>query len=264
MKTIGLLLGMAMMVSGFTYAQPTTMNTNWNISKLLIDGKLQNVQSFAYTMQLNDSMLQAKICNTFNGNVQISKDGTFKALPMRSTKMMCIQINHESSYVHAINTASLIQVNDNILQLLDANKLVLLEATAASVASGPIPPAFTDYAAKLDLTKYNVQLLHNENGKMDVTESKAFMKFDLVNKRESGKGGCNNFFSQVELAFTTANTGTIKFSKAGSTMMACPTFMDTERTFLQLLEKADNFQMNDNMLYLKQGSGTLITLQAAE
>lgn len=247
----------------YAFIDLKNLNHKWNISQMMIDGSLQNVQTFGYSLQVKDSLLSAKICNSFSGVVQISESGAFKALPMRSTKMMCIQINHESSFVQAINTANAIQVNNGILQLLDADNKVLLEATLPST-SGPIPPAFTDYAAKLDQTKYNVQLLHDENGKTDISESKAFIQFDLVNKRASGKGGCNNFFAQVETLFSNANSGTIKFSKAGSTMMACPSFMDTERMFLQLLEKADNFEMNGNNFLLKQGAAILITLQAAK
>jgi heat shock protein HslJ len=240
-----------------------SVNQQWNISKLLIDGSLQDVQSFAYTLQLKDSALSAKICNNFNGTVHISDEGNFKALPMRSTKMMCIQINHESSFVSAIQSSTSIQVQDGKLQLLDENKTIVLEAVLPA-ASGPVPPAFTDFGAILDQTKYNVAFLQDGQEKKDVLASKAFMQFDIVNKRVSGKGGCNNFFAHVEVAFTSTNAGNIKFSKAGSTMMACPNYMDTERKFLQLLEIADNFEMNESTLLLKQGGSVLITLQAVK
>jgi heat shock protein HslJ len=180
---------------------------------------------------------------------------------MRSTKMMCIQINHESSFVSAIQSSVLIKVQDGKLRLFDANKTVLLEAVLPA-AAGPVPEAFTDFGAILDQTKFNVAFLHDEEKKTDVQASKAFMQFDLVNKRVSGKGGCNNFFAQVETTFTTTNAGIIKFSKAGSTMMACPSFMDTEQKFLQLMENVDSFEMNEHMLYLKKGSTVLITLKA--
>lgn len=240
-----------------------SVNQQWNISKLLIDGSLQDVQSFAYTLLLKDTALSAKICNSFNGTVHISDEGNFKALPMRSTKMMCIQINHESSFVSAIQSATFVQVQDGKLQLIGSNKTVLLEAVAPAI-SGPVPSAFIDYGAMLDQTKYNVAFLHDAGGKTDVLASMAFMQFDIVNKRVSGKGGCNNFFAQVEVAFTAANAGNIKFSKAGSTMMACPNYMDTERKFLQLLEIADNFEMNESTLLLKQGGTVLITLQTVK
>jgi heat shock protein HslJ len=262
MKTIGLLLGLAMAGSGFTYAQRVTMNTNWNISKLLIDGKIQNVQSFAYTMQLTDSTLSAKICNSFNGKVQIKADGTFLAQPMRSTKMMCAQMNHENGFIHAIQSAQFVRLNKGLLELLDKNKQLLLQAEKSAIQPGPVPPSMVDYGAMLDGTKYYVHELHDAFATTVVTESKAFLQFDLVNKRVAGKGGCNNFFAQAEIAFTANNSGNITISKAGSTMMACPQFMDTESRLLKLLEIVDNFEMNGGTLYLKKGKETMISLHS--
>jgi heat shock protein HslJ len=65
--------------------------------------------------------------------------------------------------------------------------------------------------------------------------------------RISGNASCNNFFG----SFETDDAFRLKFSKMGSTMMAC-TDMSLERDFLQNLERVDNFTLNGDTLSLNK------------
>lgn len=65
--------------------------------------------------------------------------------------------------------------------------------------------------------------------------------------RISGNASCNNFFG----SFETDGSFRLKFSKMGSTMMACND-MSLEREFLQKLEVVDNFTLRGDTLSLNK------------
>ncbi len=69
--------------------------------------------------------------------------------------------------------------------------------------------------------------------------------------RISGNASCNNFFG----SFETDNAFRLKFSKMGSTMMACND-MSLEREFLQKLEVVDNFTLSGDTLSLNKARMT--------
>ena len=73
----------------------------------------------------------------------------------------------------------------------------------------------------------------------------AFLQFDSENARVAGNASCNNFFGGYELRAGDR----ISLGQLGSTMMACPD-MTTESTFLQVLQKVDNYAIKDDTLSL--------------
>lgn len=83
------------------------------------------------------------------------------------------------------------------------------------------------------------------------------MLFDAEG-RVSGKGGCNQYSAGVTL------TGEgLSFQKGLSTMMACePPLMDTERAFLDRIEKINRFSMeNERRLVLHAADGSTIVAE---
>ena len=76
----------------------------------------------------------------------------------------------------------------------------------------------------------------------------AFMTIKSNDKKVTGFGGCNNFFGDVKLE----DGNRIKFSTMGSTMMACDG-VTIERTFLEVLEQADNYTIANGELSLNIG-----------
>jgi heat shock protein HslJ len=65
----------------------------------------------------------------------------------------------------------------------------------------------------------------------------------------SGNGGCNNFRG----SYTLLEGNRLSFSPLVSTRMACVN-MEKETTFMELLQKADNYSIKDNVLSLNKGS----------
>ena len=53
--------------------------------------------------------------------------------------------------------------------------------------------------------------------------------------------------------YTLEEGNRIKFSKMGSTMMACPDGIINERDFLEVFELADNYTINNNELSINVG-----------
>lgn len=78
----------------------------------------------------------------------------------------------------------------------------------------------------------------------------AHMLLHAEDKRVAGNSGCNTFFATYELE---ATDGRISFSKAGSTMMACPD-MSIEQAFHKALEQVDSYLIaEDGRLSLHRG-----------
>lgn len=66
--------------------------------------------------------------------------------------------------------------------------------------------------------------------------------------RVSGNGGCNNFFGTYQLS---ANNR-IRFSRMGITQMACSDGMETERSFMEILQRADSYYISGDTLQLNR------------
>ena len=78
-------------------------------------------------------------------------------------------------------------------------------------------------------------------------EQAYFIQLDSDENRIHGFAGCNNFFGNFELEEGLR----IKFSKIGSTMMACPN-MDTEKELFGILDTVDNYRVYKNTLELNK------------
>jgi copper homeostasis protein (lipoprotein) len=79
------------------------------------------------------------------------------------------------------------------------------------------------------------------------TGKQAFLQFNGETVMFSGNGSCNNIFGSYEIK----EGNRISFGSAGSTMMACPD-METEKNFLDVLEKVDNYSVSDSILSLNR------------
>lgn len=75
--------------------------------------------------------------------------------------------------------------------------------------------------------------------------------------RAIGHAGCNQFFG----TYQTDGTSKIKFSKTGSTMMACPN-LELENQFTSALSKTNAFKLNGEELKLLNGDSVLATFKA--
>jgi len=102
------------------------------------------------------------------------------------------------------------------------------------------------------LIKLNGQIVNTPEGMKE-----AHMILAGAESRVHGNAGCNNFFGQFK---TSENT--LAFSAMGSTMMACPQAMDTERDFLTALGATTRYEISGLFLNLYAEDQLLARLEA--
>lgn len=80
------------------------------------------------------------------------------------------------------------------------------------------------------------------------------LKLNKDDKRVSGSGGCNNFMG----GFTLGENNRLQFSQMASTRMACPNIDFNENDYLKVLGTVKSYELEDNELLLKDGSGKTV------
>lgn len=86
----------------------------------------------------------------------------------------------------------------------------------------------------------------------------AHIIFDVVAKKFSGNGGCN----QINGIYT-LDKKEIKFTDVISTKMSCND-IEFENTFLSTLSSIDKYEVRDNQLLLKRSKETRLVLRPKE
>ena len=81
----------------------------------------------------------------------------------------------------------------------------------------------------------------------------AHLIFNAQNGLINGSGGCNRVFGN----YTLDKKKSIRFSEIGATRMACQN-MNFETRFLNLLEQVRYYEIEDNMLLLKDGKKDVV------
>ncbi|MCW5899835.1 MAG: copper resistance protein NlpE N-terminal domain-containing protein [Flavobacteriales bacterium] len=149
------------------------------------------------------------------------------------------------------NGPSIYQVGENHLRQRDMSgnpitgeladnyvlrKAMPMAAMAARMSTEPVKPA-------LEGTHWNlVELMGKPVPPPAEPRQQAHIVFDAQEKRAFGHAGCNRFFAGYELDEA---AGRLRFSKAGSTMMACPD-MSVEDAFLKALAQVDNYSIGED------------------
>ena len=114
-----------------------------------------------------------------------------------------------------------------------------------------------DTHAELIGTYWKLSKLKGEMVNTPEGMKEAHMILAGAESRVHGNAGCNNFFGQFK---TSENT--LVFSAMGSTMMACPQAMDTERSFLAALGATTRYKISGLFLKLYAEDQLLAQLEA--
>jgi len=82
--------------------------------------------------------------------------------------------------------------------------------------------------------------------------------FDSAEEKVTGSAGCNNYFGSYEI-----NKNDLAIiPPIGSTMMACPEpIMEQERGYLEVIEAAESYEIEDSKLRINCGEQVLIFSQ---
>jgi heat shock protein HslJ len=109
------------------------------------------------------------------------------------------------------------------------------------------------YQTTWTLIKVNTKQIKQVEGKNPIT-----LFIDEESKNVNGYAGCNRYFGKFE-----QKKGSISFSQMGATKMMCPPAnMSIEESYLQALNKVDNYFITDSTLQLSKGENVLLTFVA--
>lgn len=84
----------------------------------------------------------------------------------------------------------------------------------------------------------------------------AYIRFQEEENDVKGFSGCNYFFGKYAL-----NGDSLRISNLGATRMMCPN-MEQETSLMQVLGRADSYQIADRILTLYQGTEAIATFRA--
>jgi copper homeostasis protein (lipoprotein) len=134
------------------------------------------------------------------------------------------------------------QVGENVLFHLDqdGNRITGDLAENYKLAKNPVDPRLED-------KKWILKELMGNPFKQIEGNKEAFLLFEMETSTFSGNGSCNNIFGSYELK----DGNRVSFGNAASTMMACQD-METERTFVEMLSKVDNYSISEGTLSLNK------------
>ena len=105
-------------------------------------------------------------------------------------------------------------------------------------------------------TKWSLRKIH-ENGKEEIVNTKAFIRFDKEKGSAGGNGSCNSFGSS-----TTINANEVSFKNIFSTKMYCEAVQQIETSFFNRLENANRFGIKDKILSLYHDKELLLEFSA--
>ena len=127
--------------------------------------------------------------------------------------------------------------------LLALLALSILSLTACTTAA----PAFEDIEWVLE--SYG----EKENLQPVLEDSEITATFDSTEDKVAGSAGCNNYFADYE-----AKKDELTIGVVGSTMMWCEGFMDQEQEYLDILQAAETYEIQDGKLQISSGVNSLI------
>ena len=107
-------------------------------------------------------------------------------------------------------------------------------------------------------TKWSLKKIH-DNGKEEIVNTKAFIRFDKEKGSAGGNGSCNSFGSTA-----TINGIKVSFKNIFSTKMYCEQVQQIENKFLGSLEKVTRYEIKDSSLFLYRDKELLLEFVAAE
>src|SRR6187399_853331 len=105
-------------------------------------------------------------------------------------------------------------------------------------------------------TKWSLKKIH-DNGKEEIVNTKAFIRFDKEKGSAGGNGSCNSFGSS-----TTINANEVSFKNIFSTKMYCEAVQKIETHFFSRLENANRFGIKEKILSLYHDKELLLEFSA--
>lgn len=143
--------------------------------------------------------------------------------------------NAPNKYLVRENSIVQLDIEGNVISGELADKYVLKK-----VQSTPIEK-ITDIMWRL------IEIQGRQISRLDKQKKPIQFRLNSKENRVNGFAGCNNFWG----TFNLKDGNRISFSKMASTLMACPD-LHLETEFYRILDRADNYTIKDNFLFLNK------------
>jgi putative lipoprotein len=163
---------------------------------------------------------------------------------------------------HSYAVRATIKIGDELACVSDASYPVITRGNGKEVnillksAGGRTMVAGADRSrgnVPLENTTWRVTRLNGKDVAANENQHAPYIVLGSSEHRVSGSGGCNRINGTY-----TVDKQTIHFGPMASTMMACPTGMDTEKDFMEALDAARKWSIRGDELELYGEDGNLL------
>ena len=178
-------------------------------------------------------------CNQYAGSYKV-QNGSLVIGPLATTQKMCPTdtMKVEQAYLAALGTAGQFSIAGQALT-------VAYNGGEATFSSASLP---------LEATTWTLAQLYDQSIPAETGITAIFIPAEAPNTGViSGFGGCNTYNAGYTL-----DGNKITVSPVATTMMACPSGMETEQAFLAGLQAATSYQVLVDKLVLTNPTGNLV------
>lgn len=191
-------------------------------------------------------------CNGIETIITLSKDNTYTRKLVYNGKSDQPVFDKGSFNWDSMGSDIRIRAQDGSIQLYKVGENVLFHLdkdgnriTGDNAGKYLLKKNLTD--PRIEGKKWILTELMGQPIVHDRSPKYAFIQLTPENGTFAGNTSCNNVFGSYELK----EDGRISFGKTGSTMMACKDMVN-EKTFIEVLQRADNYSVTDSGLSLNK------------
>ena len=222
-----------------------TINKKWELISLE-GNEIMTSKPVFLDFDANNKITGFAGCNTFNGNYMVKNGTQINFSQVANTMMMCepFDMNVEKGLMDVLKTADNFTLNNGQLMLNVGRR-----APLAVFAEMSKDPALNTYWSLKELNGKKVMMVANQE------KEQGFML--RSGGKMTGFAGCNSFSGN----YTLSGKNTIKFnSNIAMTTKACTDVKLNEQTFVNIFKTANNYQVKDNTLILKDAANKVFAV----
>lgn len=222
-----------------------TINKKWELISL--EGNdIMTSKPVYLDFDANNKITGFAGCNSLSANYMVKNETQINFSQISSTKMMCApyDMNVEKEVMEVLKTADNFTLNNGQLMLNVGRR-----APLAVFAEMSKDPALNTYWTLKEMNGKKVMMVPNQE------KEQGFML--RSGGKITGFAGCNTFSG----TYTISGKNMIKFNpNMAMTMRACPDVKLNESTFVNIFKNANNYQVKDKTLILKDSNNKVFAI----
>ena len=222
-----------------------TINKKWELISLEGNEIMADKPIFL-DFDANNKITGFAGCNTINGNYEVKNGTQINFTQVASTRMRCApyEMSVEKEVMEVLKTADNFTLSNGQLMLNVGRR-----APLAVFAELSKDPALNTFWSLKELNGKKTMMVPNQE------REQGFML--RSGGKITGFAGCNTFTGN----YTLSGKNTITFNpNMAMTSKACPDVKLNERTFVNIFKTANNYQVKDNTLILKDANNKVFAI----